>query len=90
MATTAQLRAELTYESGDTKDVTDSATWTSSDEEVATVDSSGLVTAVAVGEATVTATAEGLEGSAKVTVSEPPDQPETLTVSPGSVELTTE
>ena len=90
MATTAQLSAELTYTSGKTEDVTDSASWTSSDESVATVSASGLVAAVAAGEATITATAEGLEGSATVTVSEPEDQPETLTVSPGSVELTTE
>jgi hypothetical protein len=43
--------------------------WDSSDDAVATVDSNGLVTAVAVGSATVTATAEGQSGTATVTVS---------------------
>ena len=44
--------------------------WTSSDEEVATVNASGIVTAVAVGTATITASAEGAtEGTCAVTVS---------------------
>jgi len=43
--------------------------WDSSDDGVATVDSNGLVTAVAAGSATVTATSEGQTGSADITVS---------------------
>jgi adhesin/invasin len=46
-------------------------TWTSSAPNVATVSASGLVTAVAPGTATITATAEGVSGSANVTVVAP-------------------
>lgn len=43
-------------------------TWSSSDNSIATVSSSGLVTAVAVGSCTITASAEGKQGTAAVTV----------------------
>ena len=46
------------------------AVWTSSDESVATVDEEGTVTAVAEGEATVTATLGGMEVTCEVTVSD--------------------
>ncbi len=43
-------------------------TWSSSDESVALVSPDGLVTGVSVGEATITASSEGVEGTATVTV----------------------
>ncbi len=43
-------------------------TWTTSAQPIATVSSSGVVTAVAVGTATITATSEGQSGTAQVTV----------------------
>ena len=46
------------------------AVWTSSDESIATVDEEGTVTAVAEGEATVTATLGGVEAVCEVTVSD--------------------
>lgn len=46
------------------------AVWTSSDESIATVDEEGTVTAVAEGEATVTATLGGMEAVCEVTVSD--------------------
>ena len=46
-------------------------TWSSSDESIATVNSSGLVSAVAAGLATITATSEGKSGTAAITVLEP-------------------
>ena len=46
-------------------------TWTSSAPAVATVSASGLVTAVAAGTATITATSEGVKGTAAVTVANP-------------------
>lgn len=49
--------------------------WTSSNENVATVSSIGLVTAVAAGEATITATTSRTSGTAHVTVQEPPPAP---------------
>lgn len=47
-------------------------TWTSSDEEVATVDEDGVVEAVGEGSATITAVSGEVEGTAEVTVS--PDE----------------
>src|SRR5437867_8952085 len=46
--------------------------WTSSNAAIATVSASGLVTGVAVGAATITATSEGQSGTAAVTVSSVP------------------
>ena len=48
--------------------------WTSSNTSVATVSSAGLVTAVASGEATITATTSRTSGTAHVTVREAPPQ----------------
>ena len=52
---TTQLTATIEPEYAEDKSIT----WTSSDEEVATVNSTGLVTAKTVGTATITATANG-------------------------------
>ena len=49
-----------------------SVSWASSDPSVATVTATGLVTAVAPGTATVTATADGVSGSAQVGVTRVP------------------
>jgi len=43
-------------------------TWASDNEAVATVDANGLVTAVGLGSATVTATSEGVSGTSAITV----------------------
>ena len=45
--------------------------WSSSDEAVATVDQTGLVTGVGVGSATITGTSEGVSGTATVNVTDP-------------------
>lgn len=45
-------------------------TWSSSDQMVVTVSSSGLATAVADGAASITATADGIDGSASLTVAQ--------------------
>ncbi|HYT72635.1 MAG TPA: Ig-like domain-containing protein, partial [Gemmatimonadales bacterium] len=59
--------------------------WTSSNTSVATVDASGLVTGVAVGSATITATSEGKSGSAAVTVTQVPVA--SVTVSPATATI---
>lgn len=51
-----QAIAVATYESGDTEDITDSVVWSSSNSSILSVNSSGLVTAIASGTATITAT----------------------------------
>lgn len=52
---TDQLHATATYDDGSTYDVTTTATWTSSNTAVATVSSSGLLTAYEAGTTTITA-----------------------------------
>ncbi len=46
-------------------------TWGSSNQTIATVDATGLVTGVAAGTVTITATSEGVNGTASVTVTAP-------------------
>ena len=64
---TKQFTANGTTVNGDSQDVTSSAKWTSSSNGTATV-SAGLVTAVASGNATITASQDGVEDTAGVIV----------------------
>src|SRR6185437_1004048 len=63
---TAQFHALATYQLGShppsTQDVTSTATWTSNSQSVATINSSGVVTAVGTGVAVITATVRGSFG----------------------------
>ena len=62
--------------------------WSSSDEMVATVDSTGLAMGVGVGDVMITATADGVSGMASLTVTEPPPPDpvvSTVTVTPASM-----
>ena len=61
-------------------------TWATSNAAVATVSTSGLVTAVGAGSATITATSEGQSGTAAVTVSVVPVA--SVSVSPATASLT--
>ena len=65
---TQHFIATAFYSDHTTADVTATATWTSSNPAVATVDAAGLATGVAAGAATVTATLTGVEGGAELTV----------------------
>src|SRR5437867_2766541 len=60
-------------------------TWTTSSTTIATVSASGLVTGVAVGSATITATSEGQSGTASVTVFRAPVA--SVTVSPATANV---
>lgn len=63
-----------------------SFTWSSSNEAVVSVDASGDVTAQENGAADITATASGVSGTAEIAVLQ---RVETVTVSPGTITLTT-
>ena len=65
---TAQLTATLTYSDGSTRDITTSANWTSSNTGVLTVSPSGVVLAVAAGQAEVVAVALGQSSRGTVRV----------------------
>lgn len=60
-------------------------TWASASTGVATVNSSGLVSAVAAGTTNITATSEGHSGSASVTVAQVPVASVTVTLASGTV-----
>lgn len=66
---TEQLEVIAHYANGAEQDVTAAADYSSDDENVATVNSSGLVTAVATGSAIITAEYEGETDTCAVTVS---------------------
>lgn len=62
-----QFTATAKYSNGTTANVSSQATWKSSNTSVASVDSTGLVTALAAGFTTITATYSGVAGSAGLT-----------------------
>jgi len=66
---TVQYTATATYKDGSMGDVTATSTWTSNPSSVASINSTGLATAVAIGTATVMATNTGVtSNSATITV----------------------
>ena len=69
VGSTQQMTATGTYNDGSTKTLTSGVVWTSSDGNVATVSSSGKVTGVAAGTATITAQSGTITGTASITVS---------------------
>jgi uncharacterized protein YjdB len=66
--TTAQYRAVARYSDSSTKDVTTVVAWTSSDQSIATVFSSGLVTTLKAGAVIIGASMSGFTGTQAVTV----------------------
>lgn len=68
IGSTSQYTCTVTFSDGKTQDVTSTATWVSYDPAVATVSSSGVVTAVATGTSVVEATYQGSAGAVNLTV----------------------
>ena len=68
VGSTSQFLATETLSDGSTKDVTSTTTWMSSDTTVATVSSTGAVTGVAPGTASVFATIGNVSGTLPVTI----------------------
>ena len=80
---TQQLTAVLKDVNGNV--LTRPVTWSSSNTAAATVDASGLVTAVGAGSTTITATSEGKSGTSSITVTLAPVN--TVTVTPPTATL---
>jgi len=68
VGTTVQLMATGVFSDGSTQDITTQVSWTSSSVANATVGSGGLVTGIAQGSATMTASLGGLSDTTNVTV----------------------
>lgn len=68
---TQQFKATGTYSSGPTKDLTSSATWTSSTPANASISTGGLATGVHFGMTTITAASSGISGTTTVTIPAP-------------------
>jgi hypothetical protein len=65
---TEQLAAQASYSDGSTKDVTSLVSWTSSDQTVATVSTTGLLAALNAGTVVITATYQGKTATFTLTV----------------------
>ena len=68
---TSQYTAEGTYSDDSVVDITTLATWSSSDNEIASIDNIGLATGKSVGPATITASYDSGNGTASINVTEP-------------------
>jgi hypothetical protein len=86
IGTTAQLTATTKDSAGNVLNGR-AVTWLSNASGIATVSASGLVTAVAAGSATITATSEGKSGTSTITVTIVPVATVTVTPSPASVNI---
>jgi len=69
VGSTQQFNATASYGGATSQDVTQTSKWKSSNTAVATVSATGLVTAVAAGSATITASFQNRSGSNPITVS---------------------
>ncbi|MCI0526738.1 MAG: Ig-like domain-containing protein [Nitrospira sp.] len=69
---TLAFTATGTYTDGTTQNITASVNWNSSNQAVATIDTSGVASAMASGTTTITATSGSISGSTVLTVNVPP------------------
>lgn len=86
--TTGQFTATGTYSDGSSRTLGSSVSWSSSAPGIATVDAMGKVTAVAPGPATISATLNGISGTAALTVN-PALTSIAVTPNPGTVSVNT-
>ncbi len=77
-----QLDAVGTYSNGDLAGINDLVDWASSDPSIARVEASGLVIAVAEGDATITASVGPIAGSITITVHAPSSALQSIEVTP--------
>ena len=80
---TAQLTAVGIYSDNSSQDITSRVTWATSDNAVATISQTGLLTAVAAGNADITATLSTVSGDITVNVVAAPAL-ESITITPAS------
>jgi Bacterial Ig-like domain (group 2) len=84
---TQQMTANASYDDGSASDITNRATWSTSDSTKVTVSNTGLVTGISPGSATITATSGMISGSTTVGVTAA--DLVTIQVSPSSVSALT-
>ena len=70
IGSTSQFTCTVTFSDSTTKDVTSMATWVSFNTAVATVSSTGVVTAVATGTSVLEATYQNIAGTLNLTVTQ--------------------
>jgi hypothetical protein len=68
LAQTQQFSASGTLANGETEDVTQQVTWTSSNSKIVIINSTGLATGIADGTVTVSANSQGLAAHTSLTV----------------------
>ena len=88
LQTTVELFAQ--YENGDSRKIESGATWTSSNPEIATVDTAGVVTAVSQGSATISVMFQGQMSSLEITVTASQAPLVAILLSPDNGELEAE
>ena len=80
-----QFTATGNYSDGSQQDLTKTASWTSSNTSVSTIDASGMATTIQTGSTTISATFGSVSGSTTLTVVAPPPSITSLTPNTGAV-----
>jgi len=89
LGTLNQFTATGTYSDQTTKDITSSVTWSSSNPSAASINGGGLVTALALGSLTISATSGSITGSTSVTVQSSTLTSITIVPANGSIAVST-
>jgi concanavalin A-like lectin/glucanase superfamily protein/Big-like domain-containing protein/ASPM-SPD-2-Hydin domain-containing protein len=79
-----QFTATGTYSDNSTQDLTNSATWTSSNTNIASISATGLASSLAVGTTTIGATVLTVSGSTTLTVTLSPPPLQSISVTPAN------